>query len=349
MSYSSRPLLHRSSLQPGESLSSFLIRLAQENYYHSPTMVMQLCRERLPWRDQVTRPARAETYRVLAELTKVEIDELYMACAQRFAAVFTFPGYKQRSVLFPSGKTMSISTNSVLREQTRPQSDVQFCPLCLNETAYHRIDWLPLVVTVCLRHQCLLIHGCPNCHRKTSVQDVLEARCPRCGFELTQAPIISMVTDQFGLLSQSLIQSWLGLCSPTSINDCGALPDESPATLYRFLDGLRRTVMNIQRNWNYLHDSPSGVGSPLFPCTSKSDVTPAKAYILYATAFKAMVNWPNGFYDFLRAYRQRDNQLPSSHIRRDLGRLYSYWLARAWKYPEFQFVQEAFDHYVARG
>jgi hypothetical protein len=152
--------------------------------------------------------------------------------------------------------------------------------------------------------------------------------------------------DQFGLFSQSVIRSWLGLCSPTSVNLYEPLPDEPPASLYRLLDGLRRAVMSVQRSWDYLYNAPSGVGSPFFPCASKLDITPAKSYILYATAFKAMVNWPQGFYDFLDAYRLRDGQLPSDYVRRDLGRLYSSWLKRSWSHPAFRFVQEAFDQYL---
>jgi hypothetical protein len=310
-------------------------------------MVMQLCRERLPWQDQITCPARAETYRILVELTRVEADELYAACVQHFAAVITPPDYGQRSIRLSSGKTMSVSTNFILREQTRPESDVQFCPLCLKEAAYHRVDWLPLAAAVCLRHQCLLIHNCPSCQERINIRNILETHCPNCGFQLTQATVISVAADQFGLFSQSAIQSCLRLRPPIRIKDYEPLPDTPSASLYRFLDGLRRAVMSIRQDWDYLYDAPSGVGSLLFPCTSKSDITPAKAYILYATAFKAVVNWPQGFYDFLDAYRQRDNQSPSSLPRRDLGRLYFYWLARAWKHPAFQFVQEAFEHYVA--
>ncbi len=66
MNLSSRPLLCRSPLRPSESLPSFLIRLAKENFYHSHTIVAHLCRERLTQRDQVTRPSKVETYRVLA-------------------------------------------------------------------------------------------------------------------------------------------------------------------------------------------------------------------------------------------------------------------------------------------
>jgi hypothetical protein len=344
----SHSLLYRSPLRPSESLPSFLIRLAKGNFYHSPTMVTQLCQERLTQRDQVTRPTQTETYRILAQLIRIGVDELYAASVQCFASTVAPPDYGHRSILLPSGKTAPVLTDSILRQHTRPESDVQFCPLCLKESAHHRIEWFPLAVSVCSRHQSLLIRGCPNCQERIRVRDVLETRCSNCGFELTQAPIARVAVDQFGLFSQSVIQSWFGLCSPMSANNYAPLPDEPPASLYRLLDGLRRAVMSVQHSWSYLYDAPSGVRSPFFPCASKGDITPAKSYILYATAFRAMVNWPQGFYNFLDAYRLRDGQLPSGHIRRDLGRLYSVWLKKSWRHPAFRFVQEAFDRYLLR-
>jgi hypothetical protein len=179
------------------------------------------------------------------------------------------------------------------------------------------------------------------------VRDILATRCPACQHQLTQAPVTDISGDQFGILSQATIAAWLGLSSSMPIQDYGALPNAPPAKLYRFLDGLRRTVMSIHLPWDHVYQASSGVGRPLFPCTSKSDLTPAKAYILYATAFQALVNWPQGFYDFLDAYRQRDGQIPSPHIRSDLGRLYAFWLTKVWCLPTFQFVQDAFAQYIA--
>ena len=345
MNHSFRPLLHRSSLRPSESLPSLLIRLAKGNFYHSPTMVIQLCQERLTQRDQVTRPTQAETYQILAKLVRIGTDELYAASVQRFVSTVAPPDYEHRSILLPSGKTVPVLPDSALREHTRPESDVQFCPLCLMESAYHRVEWFPLAAAVCLHHQSLLVRGCSNCQEPISVKNILETRCSNCGFELTQSPTASVAVDQFGLFSQSVIQSWLGLCSITSIDNYEPLPNEPSTSLYRLLDGLRRAVMGVQHSWDYLYDAPSGVGFPLFPCALKGDITPAKSYILYATAFKGMVNWPQGFYDFLDAYRLRDGQLPSNYIRRDLGRI-CVWLTRWWKHPAFQFVQEAFDQYL---
>jgi len=336
-------LLHRPSRLPDESLPSFLIRLAQENFYHSPTMVLQLCRERLTGRDTITRPTRTETYRVLSALTGTTADELYSASAQRFATTVIPPTYEPCSVELPSGKTGPILQGFFLREQVWPETDVQFCPLCLRQAAYHRVSWMPLAVAVCLHHQCLLVRGCPHCTENISVGDLLKAQCPNCNLSLTEIPVTPVVPD----FSQAMLQAWLGLCKLPLAKPHYSLPDISPVVLYRVLDGLRRAMMSIQHSWDYLHQTPRGISSPLLPCRWKGDITPAKAYILYATAFKALVNWPHGFYDFLEAYKRRDDLPATDYIQDDFGYIYRTCLEKQWLDPAFHFIQQAFEQYLS--
>ena len=104
--------------------------------------------------------------------------------------------------------------------------------------------------------------------------------------------------------------------------------------------------MSIQHSWKYLYQAPSQIDIPLFPCLSKGDITPAKAYILYATAFKALVSWPQGFYDFLEAYKQRDGRQAMAYIQNDFGYIYTACLEKQWLHPSFRFVQQAFDQYL---
>jgi len=104
--------------------------------------------------------------------------------------------------------------------------------------------------------------------------------------------------------------------------------------------------MRVNYSWPQLHQPPSGTFPDLFPCTSKRDITPAKSYILYTTAFQGLVNWPNGFHVFLDAYRTRDGRTEQSSVYYDLHYIYGAWLEKAWRHPDFQFVQQAFDQYL---
>jgi hypothetical protein len=340
----SLPLLCRTELRARESLPSLLLRLSKENGYDSPTMIARICRERLTCQDCVTRPTRSQTYQVLANLVRIEAEKLYASSVHRLASTMTPATYPSQSITLPSEQTVPVMSNGLLRRHTWPESDVQFCPLCLQESAHHRLDWIPLAMSVCLIHQCLLIRGCPKCHENLAIADLLNVRCAHCGFDLATSSTVDVSGDGMGLLGQMVILSWLGL-HPQPEHIC-SLPNQLPSALYHFLDGLCRTIMGVRRSWPALHKPPDGIDPHLFPCTSKRDITPAKAYILYTTAFQGIARWPSGFYDFLDAYRLRDGRSEEGYVYRDLHHIYVNWLEKAWRHSDFRFVQEAFDHYL---
>ncbi len=346
MFHSQPVLLHRLPLQPDESLPSWLIRLAQANSYHSAKMVLQLCRERLPRRDSITQPTRTATYQVLAELTRVAADELYAASVHRFAATLIPPAFEAPPLRLPSAKTVPLLRSFFLREHLWSEADVQFCPLCLQTTPYQRLAWLPVAAAVCLNHQCLLVRGCPACAQDLCLEDLLKTHCPHCQLDLTQSPVTYVSQDELGLTSQAQLQAWLGLAPGSEFHASLALPDAPPAVLYHLLDGLRWTLMSLPRAWDFFHQPSAEWDHPLFPCTCKRDLTPAKAYRLYATAFKILLNWPHRFSDFLHAYRRREGSSTHPYIQAEFGYLYLACLQKRWQHPAFHFVQEAFEHYL---
>ncbi len=347
MTRASHPLLCRSPLQAGESLPSLLTRLTNKNDYHSPTMLRQVCLEQLPHPDTVTRPTKTETYQVLADLVGITCNKLYAASVHRFATIITPPTFEQQAVRLPTGQTVFVLDNFLLRKHTWPESDSQFCPLCLNESAYHRVHWMPVATSVCLAHQCLLVRGCPNCRKSITISDILNVHCSNCTFDLTKTPITFVFADEFGLFSQMVIQSWLNESLPVPKNTFDFLSNQPPTILYHFLDGLRKAVMSVRHHWHYLYETVNNVGGvPFFPCRFKKDITPAKSYRSFATVFKGIVNWPQGFYDFLDAYKLRDDRLIAGYISYDLDYIHNALLEKAWYHPSFQFVQDVFDQYL---
>jgi hypothetical protein len=152
-------LLLRSPLLAGESLPSYLVRLAKLNGYHTPNMVSQLCQERLSQPDIITNPTRTETYARLAELVKLDVDRLYAASAHSLAITLLPAGTEPDYISLRPGVGVGLLPAAVLRRHLWPEMDAQFCPHCLAEAGYHRLTWLPQAVAVCLRHRCLLIKG----------------------------------------------------------------------------------------------------------------------------------------------------------------------------------------------
>lgn len=140
MGTSSLPLLCRSQLRPGESLLSLLTRLTGLNCYGSVRTLRQWCLKDL--KGSVSRPSEAETFERIASLTNIPWQALYDATAHRFAGTLTPPGTEVELLDFPSGEEVPLLPSRIVFEQLRPASAGQFCPRCLEESAYHRVAWM---------------------------------------------------------------------------------------------------------------------------------------------------------------------------------------------------------------
>jgi DNA-binding transcriptional MerR regulator len=309
------------------------------------------------------RPSTATTLEQIASLTQVPWRELYAATAHRFVDMLVPPGTSTGSLISPSGATVPLLPGWAVWEHFRPVFNGQFCPRCLETSVYHRTAWMPVAVSACLEHHCLLLDHCPACSQPVAVQDIAVGYCARCGLDLTTTRSRSTENDCWGELAQQFIQGWLGLLPlPDEAHSC-ALPEQPPVMLYSFLDGLRQAITGVSGGWRYLHPLPHDAQFALrdFDDSLPSRIAnglslsfdiilkPEESYCLFATAFKALVNWPEGFYEFLRAFSLREVQHFEDKLRTDFAKLYSVWLSERW--AELSFVQDAFnqhlvDHYA---
>ncbi len=343
-------LLKRTAIQPGESLQSFLARLSLLNDYDTPDTLSQILREgggkQGILKDRASLPRQAEMYQRLEAMAGLSVSDLYAASAHRFANVLAPPDNSIRSLEISHGSSFPLLAQSLTSKQVRPESAGQFCPLCLKDSVYHRLIWMPIAVSACLEHSCLLVDRCQQCSRKVSTREIIEMRCRKCKSNLAETKALSLKNDP-GLPYQQMIQSWLmSYAAP----DDGVLflPQQQPRVLYRVLDGLQWSIRTITwTEWPYLHNmSKYLLISTLQRSNTQRTITPYESYCLYATAFKGLIHWPNGFYEFLQAYQsQVQSKLPNGGPKADLGNLYTQWLQDYWKHRAFEFVQKAFQHY----
>src|SRR5260370_10585126 len=100
--------------------------------------------------------------------------------------------------------------------------------------------------------------------------------------------------------------------------------------------------------WPFLHQIETG--PPLGQIKGQVVLTPNAYYCLYTTAGRGIMNWPEGFYQFLDAYRGHMCREKSTGggPKADLGNLYTQWLQEYWQHPAFEFVHSAFEHYFIR-
>jgi hypothetical protein len=339
------PLLNLLALEVGESLPSFFIRLSNRKYDPSPEWLLNLCQKHLSRKDIITCPTQAKTYGFLTELTQVNSVDLYKATPHCFADIISPAANKPNSIMLPSGRKVALLEPSILSQHTWSENAAQFCPHCLKEGPYHRLSWMLQAVSVCLEHHCLLVQCCTGCNTKLRIQDVVNRYCDWCAFDLSKSPTLTIAEDECGLLSQRVIQSWFGITVAAVSDD--SLPKHPASTLYKVTFGLYRAIRAIRNRWDYLYDPfDTGTTASIFPCRAKSQLTSLKSYLLHATALKGLFDWPNGFCEFLNAYRLRDRRVPTDIATEDLGYIYSIRTHRYWQHPEFRFLRQALGKYL---
>lgn len=348
-----KPLLRRTKLLPGETLPSLLERLTRLNYYDHPGVISQICQDadNSPGRDYLSRPKRSETFAQLTRLTGIASEKLFAASAHRFAPILTAPGQKKTFLLWPDGQSRQIATNGIVGRRIRSPSAAQFCPLCLNESAYQRQSWVPVASAICLQHQCLLIHRCPDCDKKVTVSEIIADQCFGCRGKLSSTLPISVTEDEPGILSQQVIQSWLTVAPAPTLSPGYVLPTQDAHVLFHLLRVFCRGLLACQEDWPRLPPPLSGLsqeGQEMI--NARKILSPHSAYFLYRAAFQAVVNWPHGFYKFLDAYSQRTPEAQTSPTpHRRLGILWLNWISTAWQRPELEFVHQALaDYFVCR-
>lgn len=342
------PLLRRRSLLPGESLPSLLIRLSNANYYDPPSIVIGLALTQKggnKYYTSIFRDLSPTILEYLKALTKLSSLALYSSTYHRFTPIITSSEVNLKFLELDNA-SMPLFTGNITQLHMRSEFAVQFCPECMKNLAYHHLIWTPAVVAVCLQHKCLLINCCPHCGRSIEIEALLKMYCARCKGNLTDALPIQVQNDEFGLFSQYVLQSWL-IGNEIICFDKYFLPKKPMKTLYHLIYGLSMVLMQAKSDLPYLHHLRIETH---FTAITKEMILPAltpyQIYCLYATAFKAVVNWPQSFYDFLDAYLgglTKDKPV-TFLIKLDFDNLYT-WLEGYWHDPAFTFVQEAFNYY----
>ena len=329
-----RPLLCRIKLLPGESLWSYLGRLAAANCY-GPSILTRLCDKHLAalgLRGSLTYPKSPETFDVLASLSRLTPRELANASVHYFARAPLWAEMKSSGIYLSDGDPFQLLDTRIRSRYLLRAHCVQFCPDCLREAAYHRLDWTLKDVLACLKHQRLLLNRCHNCHALARVQDVVRCQCHECGADLADAAT-DCVLEPFGMFTQRTIQAWWGLDVPAADSTTWTLPDQPVHVLHRLFEILMDSIKAAT------------------PIASK----PSDRYQVQLRAFRALADWPTGFCDFLRGCLEHEVRLHSYYCWCDFsGPVYlrndssfAFWICGFRNWPTLDFVQAAVDRFLA--
>jgi excisionase family DNA binding protein len=349
-----QPLICHPPLLPDESLSSLLERLAKFNNYEPRSILSTIIRESVNLRGirRLGCPSQTTLFETIAALTNIEPFELQKATSHYFTGILTPPENEIECLEISDVLSIPLLSKGIANKHLRPEYACQFCPLCIKDAVYHRLIWLPIASAVCLEHKCLLVNACPKCRNQVRIQDLIEANCSKCKTDLTEAPTVSVIDDSFGLFTQDTIQTWL-MEGVSPVSTSYPLPQQMPRDLYRMIDGMRISIMQVNQDWPLLHHAAIQQNSVEFSLDAQAQtLTPYQSYCLYATAFKGIIDWPDGFHRFLTAYKEREkksryhNGFIFKGLCDELGNLYMLWINKRWKQPTLEFVQEAFHQYL---
>lgn len=348
-----QPLICRLPLLPGESLPSLLARLARENEYEPPSLLLGLLREpEESLKIRLVCPMRASTFERIVSLSCISPYELYKATAHSFTQVLTPPESTFEYLELCNDAHLPLLSYKFAALHLRPDSKGQFCSLCLKENAYHQIIWLSNACSACLKHKILLDNTCPECREAVRIRDIIDRNCSKCRTDLSEALPNSVKHDAFGLFAQAAIQSWLTQCN-NPLPTVYFLPKQTPRVLYRVLDKLKNAIQKVSKDWPFLHRIDALEYSlPLSIPPETRTLTPYESYCIYATAFKGIIDWPNGFNSFLTAYRDRNRKNSSNDdqhlggVQEILGAIYKTCIYGIRREPSLQFVKDAIGRYL---
>ena len=331
-------------------LVSFLFRLSIANHYEPPNLFIRHCLMKNRVSEiagkRISLTQDPAIFARLSRLTGTPPTRLFDATAHKFTQLITPPDMQTDQVAFSEKQIIPLLGSGIADKQLRSEYAVQFCPKCLEDEAHFPLIWMPVAISSCIQHSSILAIKCGNCSKGIRVLEIVQRKCKRCGHDLRDTSTISIKGDEWGFLTQRTLRDWLSSAAQPTDHDVLQLPDQPVRVMYRVLDGFRQ-VLQSDPSMASIHTIPSLEGdSPIRNRMTKRRLTPTESYILYATAMKALSNWPSGFHDFLDAFGAYLGGASTSTINQRFGLLHSNWLQGKWSNSHFRFVQKLYDQYL---
>lgn len=178
-------LINRIKILDGESLASYLYRLAGENYYDSPLVFLDVLG--VSEREMNQNLFNEHAFAQITELSSVSKELLYRMTINSFL--------DQWSPTFLDGILL--------------KSKIKYCPSCINDEKHHQLIWMLRPVTVCLKHDLLLVDRCGSCGSEISMANLMENKCNQCGSLFDASVTQSIKTYPYLKRSQQEIQNWI--------------------------------------------------------------------------------------------------------------------------------------------
>jgi hypothetical protein len=326
MAPKNRGLVFSAAPHPDESFSGYLTRLAEANYYQTPSWILQLAklgnyarRDDLAFDD-------GQNFKPLSKLTGVDTDEL-------FALIYRRQGSKENKFC------NCLVFGSPVPRPAIHLNPAKVCPRCLTDYGYVRRIWELSTVTTCPLHECLLMDECPNCHRRLPFMRDRISIC-KCQYDWRDSFLVPVEEQDLELTRRvhSLCNLPGGLNTPEhddqlshlQLKDLLSAVSLVTSQYYRVLYSQRTREVDTLGRW------------------LKGSIKNAEVHSLLCKAMDVFRDWPNNYFSFLEWRRQ--NLGSTRHIagvKKDFGQFQSA-LRGLLKSDVFDFMREGFDEYLTK-
>lgn len=203
----------------------------------------------------------------------------------------------------------------------------RFCPQCLAEDIFWRVEWELLFHDACSTHGTWLIDQCSSCGNKLSWDRDSLVRC-ECGADLraetaNACPISVVLISE--VLKDKINQLQLEAPYPAPFSKTDV---EQTQRIIRYLG----TYMNESTSKNPLKIQQAGTMNRSWPITS--------------FAAEILTNWPEAFHASLTTIQSKGDMNNKPTLNNVFGRAYHY-LYRCLTGPEFDEMRSAFEFWLS--
>jgi hypothetical protein len=272
-------LLRRPHPYENESLSGYIIRLTERNYYPSVNWILRLSGlkpRRLP--TNVFNP-NTDSFSQLSFLSDTDEDILW---SMAFSSV-THHHTRDLNIVKVFDHFIPLYALN---------KSFQLCPICLQSQPYYRQVWHLSCVTACPLHLCLLIDRCPICHQQIFLSTPSIVKC-KCQFDWRDAQPLPASIAQI-TLSTHLVN----LCQP-QIDFSGSflsLPISNPVTQLSF-----NHLLCVLKSLAQVCQTPV-IQQLLFTRAMSFPFSTTANDRYYDRVFSLLTNWPDDLLALFQAY-----------------------------------------------
>lgn len=263
-----------------ETLTSWLMRIALENYTNMTSLLSQGPYKRGYARyDFDVFKFEPKFYQWLSRKTGVSKERI------NNMTYHSLEGYIEETVSPMIGEQWIVMLGGSTKNGYR------ICPKCFAEASYYRKDWRILFINICEKHNVYLVNKCPRCEASISPKFLNELQsvhqCHSCSFDLRKSSSINAAESTY-LIIQKKLEKIAG--------------DGFYYALGRwhysvgYFDILHYLVLYVLR-----HRLVDGLNNSSRPYLYK--VEPVIASKAIAKAYLLLENWPNVFREFCKEHK----------------------------------------------